>query len=154
VFDAADRNDDPGRPIVQLVPNFINGFIEQVGFDHDLKVLAVFRDEDGVACCLQVALQKEAAHVTIPEIGPPFQKWHILFAHGRLPKRAVGGVLKGPHHAGDITEGGAFQFALAERSRRFTFEVQNDKVFSCIKQLTKMIVAVNPDLRGIGASIE
>ena len=36
VFDATDGNNGPTRPIVELVADFVNGFIEQIGFDHDL----------------------------------------------------------------------------------------------------------------------
>src|SRR5262249_32553199 len=110
--------------------------------------------EDGVASCLQIALQKHTAHVTIPEIGPALEEWHILLAHGRLPESAVGSVLERSHHAGNITQRGSFQFSFAERSSRFPFEIKDDEVFSGVEQLTKVIVAMNADFRGIRATVE
>ena len=99
-------------------------------------------------------MQKNAAHLAIPEIGPALQKRHIFAAHGRLPEGAISGVLKRTHHAGNVAQHGAFQFAFAQRSRRFAFKVENDEIFSGIEQLPEMIVAVNTDFRGIGAAIE
>ena len=58
------------------------------------------------------------------------------------------------HHAGDIAQGGAFQFAFAQSARRFAFEIENDEIFPGIKDLAEMIIAVNPDLGGAGAAIE
>ena len=48
MLDAADRDDNPRGAVVELVADFVNGFVEQVGFEHDLKVVGVFRDEDRV----------------------------------------------------------------------------------------------------------
>src|SRR5436190_15641502 len=107
VFDPTNMDYHPAGPIVKFVTNFIDSFVEQIGFDHDLKIFAVLRDEDGAARRLQVTLKKDAANVAIPEIGPPLQEWDIFFAHGRLPESAVSGILKRTHHAGDITERGA-----------------------------------------------
>src|SRR5262245_5293777 len=90
----------------------------------------------------------------IPEVGPAFQKRHIFFSHRRLPKRAVGGVLKRAHHSRDVTERGPFQFTFAQWSRRFAFEIKNNEILSSVEQLTKMIIAMNTDLRGIGVTIE
>ena len=38
VFDAANRNHDPTRPIVQLVADFVNGFVEQIRFEQHLQI--------------------------------------------------------------------------------------------------------------------
>ena len=67
-------------------------------------------------------------------------------AHGRLPERAVGGVLKRTHHAGDIAQRGTLQFSFAQRPRRFAFEIENDEIFPGIERLAEMIIAVDPDL--------
>ena len=47
-----------------------------------------------------------------------------------------------------------FNLAVAQRTRRFAFEIENDEIFASVKQLSQMIVAVNPDFRGVGAAIE
>src|SRR5438552_16456810 len=60
VFDTANGDDDPAGTMVQFVADFVNGFIEQVGFEHDLKIVAVFRDENRAGGGLQIALQKDA----------------------------------------------------------------------------------------------
>jgi len=53
VADAADRNHDPLRPVVQLVADFVDGLVEEVGFEHHLQVFFVLRDEDCAGCGLQ-----------------------------------------------------------------------------------------------------
>ena len=85
--------------MVQLVTDFVNRFVEQVRLEHHLQIAFVLRNEDGTGCCVQITLQEDAAHLPIPEIGPMFEEGNILPAHGRLPERAVGGVLKRTHHA-------------------------------------------------------
>src|SRR5262249_5148985 len=135
VFDATDGDDDPVGAVVELVTDFVDGFIEEVSFEKNLEVLGIGRDEDGVRRCLQIILEKGAAHVAIPEVGPAFEKRHIFGAHPRLPERAVSRVLKRAHHAGDVAQGRALQFALAYRPRRFALEIENDKIFSGRKHL-------------------
>src|SRR6266550_8713126 len=68
VFDASDRDDDPAGTIIQFVADFIHGFVEQIGFEHDLKVFAVFRDENRASSPVQIALQKDAAYLAVPEV--------------------------------------------------------------------------------------
>src|SRR5436305_3067244 len=154
MLDAADRDDNPRGAVVELVADFVNGFVEQVGFEHDLKVFAVFRNENRVTGRVQIALQKDAAHLAVPQIGPTLQERPAFLTHGWLPKRAVSGILKRTHHACDIAQRGAFEFAFAQRPGRFAFKIENDKIFSGIEQLSQMIVAVNPDFSGIGSAIE
>src|SRR5216110_2083600 len=80
--------------MVELIADFVNGFVEQIGFEHDLKVVAIFRNENRAIGRVQIALQKHAAHLAIPQIGPALQKRHVFLAHSWLPKRAVCGILK------------------------------------------------------------
>ena len=94
VFDAADGDDDPVGAVVELVADFVDGFIKQIGFEKDLEIVGVLRDEARAGGRLQIFLEKDAAHLAIPNVGPALEKRHVFGTHGRLPKRAVGGVLK------------------------------------------------------------
>ena len=47
VFDSANRNDDPIRPIVQFVADFVDRFVEQIGFEAVLQIGFAARDEKG-----------------------------------------------------------------------------------------------------------
>ena len=119
-----------------------------------MEILAVLRDENGAGGCLQITLQKNAAGLAIPKIGPALKKRNVFDAHVGLPQTAVGGVLKRAHHARDIAQRRAFQFALAQWARRFAFEIENHKIFSGVEDLSEMIIAVDPDLRGVRFPVE
>ena len=47
-----------------------------------------------------------------------------------------------------------FKYSLAQRTRRFAFEIENDEVLPGIEGLPEMIIAVSANLRGIRFSIE
>src|SRR5438132_13499858 len=100
----------------------------------------------GVGGGSEIALQECAAHIAIPDVGPLLQKRNVFLSHRWLPERTVGGVLKRAHHPGDIAEGRAFQFPFAERTRRFAFEIEENKIATGVKGLTKMKVAMNANL--------
>src|SRR2546423_12060111 len=70
VLDPANWNEHPVGTVIQFVSDFVHSFIEQIGFQHDLKILAVVRHENCPRGCLKVTLQKHAAGLAIPEISP------------------------------------------------------------------------------------
>src|SRR5207249_657016 len=74
--------------------------------------------------------------------------------HRRLPECAVGCVLKRAHHPGDITQRGAFQFAFAERARRFSFEIEENKIAAGMKRLPEMKIAVDANFVRGGTLLE
>src|SRR5207244_9322327 len=90
----------------------------------------------------------------IPKISPAFEEVDIFGEHGRLPERTVSSILKRAHHACHIAEGRSLQLPLAKCPRRFALEIENDEILSLIKHLAEMIIAVNPDFRSIGATVE
>ena len=104
MFDAADWDDYPVWTIVQFVADFVDGFVEKIGFEKNLEVVEILGNERGVSRCIQVVLEELAAHQSIPDVGPTFEKRNIFGAHRRLPQRAVSGVLKRAHHPGDVTQ--------------------------------------------------
>src|SRR5438105_2399472 len=154
VFDAANWNDNPVGAIVELVTDFVDSFVEEIGFEKNLEIVGILRDKHRTGSGLQITLEKGAAHLAIPNVGPTLEKGNVFCAHGGLPERAVGGVLKRAHHPGDVAQCRAFEFALAQWPRRFAFEIENDEVFSGGEHLTEMIVAVDPDFGGIRLAIE
>ena len=147
MLDPADRNHDPIGPMVQFVADFVDRFVEQIRLQQNRQIAFLLRKKTRARGRSQIALEKRRAHLPIPKIGPVFQERHIFRPHRRLPERAVGGVLKRPHHPGDIAQRGALQFALAQRSGWLAFEIENDKILPGVERLTEMIIAVNPDLR-------
>src|ERR1043165_1440284 len=74
VFDAADRNDDPGRAIVQFVADFVNGFVEEISLKQDLEVVFIGWNEIGAVRGGEIAVEKDAAHLAVPKIGPAFEE--------------------------------------------------------------------------------
>src|SRR5205085_1161166 len=98
-------------------------------------------------------LKKRAAHLAIPDVGPMLEKRNVFGSRSRLPEGAVCCVLKRAHHTGDVAEGRAFEFALAHRTGGFAFEIENDKIFSGVEDLAEVIIAVNPNLSGVGFAI-
>src|ERR1700730_11002241 len=154
VFDAADGDDDPVWAVVELVADFVNGFVEEVGFKKNLEVVRILRNKGRVGGGLQVFLKEDAAHLSIPNVGPVFEKRDVFASHGWLPKSAVSRVLKRAHHSGDIAQRRALEFTLAQRPRRFAFEIENDEILSGRKDLAEMIVAVDADFRSISLPVE
>jgi len=55
------------------------------------------------------------------------------------PESGVRGILERAHHAGDVAQRGPFHFAVAQRTRRFSFEIKNDEIFAGINQLPQMM---------------
>ena len=49
MFDAANRNHDPIGPIVQLVADFVDRFVEQIRFEQHLQIGFALRNEDRAA---------------------------------------------------------------------------------------------------------
>src|SRR4051812_36374968 len=86
VLDAANRDHDPIRTIVQLVADFVDRFVEQVSFEHDLEVVFIARHERRPRRRLKIAHKKSAAHLPIPEISPALEEGHVLWPHRRLPQ--------------------------------------------------------------------
>src|SRR5438874_4542317 len=74
VFDPANRNDDPIRPMIQLVTDFVDRFVEQICFEEHMQISFPLRDKGGSPGRLEIALQENARHLPIPEIGPAFQE--------------------------------------------------------------------------------
>src|SRR5439155_2097404 len=93
-------------------------------------------------------------HLAIPKIGPAFEKWSVFHAHRGLPEGAVSCILKRAHHAGDVAQGGPLQLPLTQRPGRLAFKIQNNEIFSGIKNLTEMIIAMDADLGGVAPAIE
>src|SRR5690348_11253535 len=132
--------------MIQLVADFVDGFVQKVSFERNPQISFVSGDERRVAGRGEVALQKTAADFTIPDIGPFFEKRDVFRSHRRLPECTIGRVLKRTHHTGDITQSRSLQFSLAERARRFAFEIEENKIASGMKRLSKMKIAMNADL--------
>ena len=59
--------------------------------------------------------------------------------NGQLP----GEPSTGNASAGNIAQGGAFHFPIAQRTRRFSFEIEDVEVSLGPQDLTEMVVAVN-----------
>src|ERR1051325_8118940 len=74
VFDAANRNDDPGRAVVQFVTDFVDGFVEEISFEQDLEIVFIGRNEIGAVSGGEIAVEKDAAHLAIPKVGPTFEE--------------------------------------------------------------------------------
>src|SRR5581483_2318205 len=130
MFDAADGDDHPIGAIVELVADFIHRFVEKISFEQNLEVLELFGHESRTGSRLEIILEKEAAHQTIPNVRPAFEKWNIFRAHRRLPEGTVGRVLEGPHHPRNIAQSRALELALAHRPCRFAFEIEDNEILS------------------------
>src|SRR5207244_12901927 len=76
VLDAANRDNDPIGAVVEFVADLVDGFVEQVRFEHDLEIVGILRDEGRFGGGGEITLQKDAAHLAIPEIGPTFEERH------------------------------------------------------------------------------
>ena len=103
------------------------------------------RNEQRIGRCGEIALQKRAADFAIPNVGPFFQEWDILLAHGRLPERAVSSILERAHHPGDITQGRAFQFSFSEWTGRFAFEIEEHEIAAGVECLPEMKIPMDAD---------
>src|SRR3712207_4053139 len=67
---AADGNADPGWPVVQLVADFVDRFLEQEGVEQDADVIHFLREERRAGGGFQPAAQEGAAHEASPQFGP------------------------------------------------------------------------------------
>src|SRR5438552_17875327 len=85
VFDAADGDDDPVGTVVEFVTDLINSFVEEIGFEKNLEVVRILRDEYRAGRGPQITLEKSAAHLAIPDVGPVFEERNVFGAHGLLP---------------------------------------------------------------------
>src|SRR6266436_1889245 len=92
MFDAADGDDDPVGAVIELVTDFVNGFVEEISLEKDLEVVGILGNKGRVGGGLQIFLEEDATHLSVPDVGPVFEKRRVFGTHGGLPKRAVGGV--------------------------------------------------------------
>src|ERR1700736_940725 len=82
MFDSSNRNHDPIRAIIELVADLIHGLIQQICLEQDLEVVGFLWHEDGPGRGFQIALQKYATHLAVPNVGPALQKRDIFRPHG------------------------------------------------------------------------
>src|SRR5690625_4873725 len=70
----------------------------------------------------------------------------------------LGGVMKRTNHAGDIPQRWPLDPAFTERTGRFSFKVDDQKIFSGVENLSEMVIAMNADPhardRGVGDQTE
>jgi hypothetical protein len=60
----------------------------------------------------------------------------------------VGCAMKRPDRAGDVTQSRLPQPPFRERTIRFTFEVNDNKILAGVKDLTEMIIVVGAHVHG------
>src|SRR3990167_8493833 len=69
---------------------------------------------------------------------------HLDLTH----ERGISGVVKRLQHAGDILKWRAFDSACGQGAQGFTFKIDDHEIFSCIKNLSQMIIAVAANTHG------
>src|SRR3989442_15624934 len=78
MLDAADGNDDPVGAVVKFVADFVDGFVGEISFEHDLEVVGSLRDEYGAGSGAQITVQKNATDVAGTEDGPALRERHVF----------------------------------------------------------------------------
>ena len=133
----ADRDADPVGPVVELVADLVERLLEQVGVELDAPRRACGRPGGGRVPSIA---REVAARGTPPTPTPPTARRGRRAARARCSSlrtvRArrlrrstdVRRVVERAQHAGDVAERRPLQAPLAERARRFAFEVEDDEV--------------------------
>src|SRR5207237_4402452 len=80
VLNAANGNDNPVGAIVELVTDFVDSFVEEISFEKNLEIVGILRDKHRTGSGLQITLEKGAAHLAIPNVGPTLEKRNVFCA--------------------------------------------------------------------------
>src|SRR5205807_6078236 len=130
--ETAKRDADPVRSVVELVPELVQGLLDQHDVQQEVSLVHVGRQEGSAGRRRQVGLHERL--------------------RGQLrPGRAVrdldrlAGIGEGAQHPGHVLERPALEPPLAQRSRRLALEVDDDEVAAGEEHLPQVVVAVAAD---------
>ena len=144
--DTGEGDADPGRAVVELVEEFIEGLFEQVRVEQAMGLRGLWSEMrirgDGGA----PGGEEFGGDGVLPELGPGFESFGgVGVALGEVVEGGIGGVAEGAEHAGEIAEGGLLGPTFRERAGGLAFEVEDDVVAAGAEELTEVVVAVDAD---------
>ena len=128
--DTAQRDDDPVRPIGELVGDFVEPLFEHKEPHDPIGIGPFLRAETAATRRLEIGIEEGLRRLRLPRREPalngvPFRLGQIL---RQCAARRCSGVGEGAEHPGDIPQRGVLCAALRQWTQRLALEVNYDGV--------------------------
>src|SRR5713226_6782299 len=152
------RYSDPVGPIIQLVPEFIDRLLEHEGVEQNFQLVTIRGNERRALGRIEVSLEERPRTPYLPKPRPRLHRGEVALAQGSaasvLQQGAEGGIMKRAQHPGNVANGSALAPAVAQRPRRFAFEIDNHEILACIEHLSKVQIPMRANTQGGHLALE
>ncbi len=153
----AQGNTDPVRAVVQFVGQLVDRLFQKQRTQQNAQLVAAAGNEPVCSRFLQIAFKKFRTHPALPELGPVRHRLSGLGPGSILlaaEQGEMGGILERTQHPGNVAQGRTLDPPFRDGPGRFALEIDDDKIASCEKYLSEMVIAVTADAHGADFGFE